>query len=237
VESRLDSRNDPGIHQSDGTAGGIAWAGLALGRRENHIRAVSAKFILHLAPGIAVDVQQQRSHRRTQRQRRCKQQTDHHHRAAAAGKELDLIDRRILRALQADGRLSNAALANRVHLSPAGCWTRTRRLFESGVIRAVRALIDPAALHQETIVLVGVVLDRSTRDSFAAFENAVRGLPQILECFLVAGEVDYFLKVRVRDLADFNRFHGEIIIALPGVRQVRTFFVLNEVKADGPLPV
>jgi len=154
-----------------------------------------------------------------------------------AADDIDAIDRRILRALQADGRLSNAALAERVHLSPAACWTRTRRLFERGIIRAVRALIDPAALHQETIVLVGVVLDRSTRESFAAFEDAVRALPQVLECFLVAGEVDYFLKVRVRDLAGFNRFHGETIITLPGVRQVRTFFVLNEVKTDGPLPI
>src|SRR5579863_8841292 len=80
------------------------------------------------------------------------------------GEELDPVDRRILRALQADGRLSNAALAERVHLSPAACWARTRRLFERGVIRAVRALIDPKALQQETVVLVGVVLDRSTRE-------------------------------------------------------------------------
>lgn len=157
--------------------------------------------------------------------------------ASPSAAEIDAIDRRILRALQADGRLSNAALAQRIHLSPAACWTRTKRLFERGVIRAVRALVDPAVLEQSTVVLVGVVLDRSTRASFAAFENAARELPQVLECFLVAGEVDYFLKVRVRDLADFNRFHGETIIELPGVRQVRTFFVLNEVKADGPLPI
>ena len=87
------------------------------------------------------------------------------------------------------------------------------------------------------MVLVGVVLDRSTRESFAAFERAVRELPEVLECYLVAGEVDYFLKVRVRDLAGFNRFHGERVIALPGVRQVRTFFVLSEIKTDGLLPV
>jgi len=150
---------------------------------------------------------------------------------------LDAADRRILRALQADGRLSNKALARRANLSESACWARTRRLFEAGVVRAVRAVLDPAALGQDTVVLVGVVLDRSTPESFAAFEQAVRELPQVLECHLVAGEVDYFLKVRVRDLAGFNRFHGERIIALPGVRQVRTFFVLSEVKADGLLPV
>lgn len=156
---------------------------------------------------------------------------------AGVARALDAADRRILRALQADGRLSNKELAARVHLSESACWARTRRLFDSGVIRGVRAVLDPAALGQDTVVLVGVVLDRSTRESFAAFEAAVRELPQVLECHLVAGEVDYFLKVRVRDLAGFNRFHGERIIALPGVRQVRTFFVLNEVKSDAPLPI
>lgn len=149
----------------------------------------------------------------------------------------DAADRRILAALQADGRLSNAALARRVHLSESACWARTRRLFETGVIRGVRAIVAPEAVQQGTIVIVGVVLDRSTRKSFTAFESAARTLPQVIECFLVAGEVDYFLKVRVADLAAFNRFHGERILALPGVRQVRTFFVLNEVKTDAPLPI
>ncbi len=152
-------------------------------------------------------------------------------------REIDSADRRILRALQADGRLSNAELARRVGLSESACWTRTRQLFESGTIKSVHAIVDPAAVQQETIALVGVVLDRSTPDSFAAFETATQTLPQVLECFLVAGEVDYFMKVRVRDLPAFHRFHAEKIIALPGVRQVRTFFVLNEVKTDGLIPI
>ncbi|MCY1451312.1 Leucine-responsive regulatory protein [compost metagenome] len=90
-------------------------------------------------------------------------------------------------------------------------------------------------MQRDTVVLVGVVLDRSTPDSFQAFEQASGDLENVLECYLVAGEVDYFLKIRVKDLAAFNRFHSEKIIALPGVRQVRTFFVLNEVKTDGML--
>jgi len=154
-----------------------------------------------------------------------------------SSQSVDAADRRILRALQEDGRLSNKELARRVHLSESACWSRTKRLFEAGVIRSVRAVIAPEAVGQETVVLVGVVLDRSTRDSFAAFEAAVRDLPQVLECHLVAGEVDYFLKIRVRDLAGFNRFHSDRILALPGVRQVRTFFVLSEVKTDGLLPI
>ena len=152
-------------------------------------------------------------------------------------RQLGPADRRILRELQADGRLSNTELARRVGLSESACWTRTRQLFESGIIKSVHAIVDPAAVQQETIALVGVVLDRSTPDSFAAFEAATRTLPQVLECFLVAGEVDYFMKVRVRDLPAFHRFHAEKIIALPGVRQVRTFFVLNEVKTDGLIPI
>ena len=151
--------------------------------------------------------------------------------------ELSPTDRRILRALQRDGRMSNASLAREVGLSPAACWTHTRRLFDTGVIRGVRALIAPEAVQRGTLALVGVVLDRSTPDTFAAFEESARAMEQVLECVLVAGEVDYFLRIRVRDLAAFNRLHSERIIAMPGVRQVRTFFVMNEVKTDGLLPI
>jgi Lrp/AsnC family leucine-responsive transcriptional regulator len=157
--------------------------------------------------------------------------------ATKLDRRIDAADRRILRALQADGRLSNADLARRVGLSESACWTRTRRLFADGVIKGVHAVVDPAALEQGTIALVGVVLDRSTPESFAAFEAAARVLPQVLECFLVAGEVDYFMKIRMRDLPAFHRLHAETLIALPGVRQVRTFFVLNEVKTDGLIPI
>lgn len=149
--------------------------------------------------------------------------------------DLSPSDRKILKALQENGRLSNAELARQVGLSESACWSHTKRLFDSGVIRGVRALIDPRAVQREIAVLVGVVLDRSTKDSFADFAKAVRALPQVMECFLVAGDVDYFLKIRVHDLGAFNRFHSEKILALPGVRQVRTFFVLDEIKADGPL--
>jgi Lrp/AsnC family leucine-responsive transcriptional regulator len=157
--------------------------------------------------------------------------------AEAQFPELTGADRRILRALQDNGRLSNADLARQVDLSASACWNHTRRLFETKVIKSVRALIDPKAVQRETAALIGIMLDRSTPDSFANFEKAARDLPQVLECFLVAGDVDYFLKVRVRDLPAFNRFHSEKIISLPGVRQVRTFFVLNEIKTDGVLPL
>lgn len=150
-------------------------------------------------------------------------------------KKLTAIDLKIMRALQKNGRLSNAELAKSVAMSTTACWKHTQHLFKIGAIKKVQAIIDPNMVDKATIVLVGVVLDRSTPESFAAFEQASHQLDAVLECYLVAGEVDYFLKVRVKDLAAFNQFHQEQIISLPGVRQVRTFFVLNDVKTDGML--
>ncbi|ARP98826.1 Lrp/AsnC family transcriptional regulator [Pseudorhodoplanes sinuspersici] len=149
---------------------------------------------------------------------------------------LDRIDLKILRALQADGRMTNAELAVRVNVSAATCHRRTQRLFDEGYITGVRAEITPAAVGLGELVMVGVVLDRSTPDSFAAFENAVAQMKDVLDCNLVAGDFDYLLKIRVRDMADFNKLHGEKLIALPGVRQTRTFFVMKQVKENARLP-
>ena len=149
--------------------------------------------------------------------------------------DLDRTDRRILRLLQQDGRLTNAELAKTVNVSPATCHRRTQRLFEQGYVRSVRAEIAPHRVERGALVVVGVVLDRSTPESFAAFEAAITELLFILDCHLVAGDFDYFLKIRVRDIADFNRLHGEQLIALPGVRQTRTFFVMKEVIDNAPL--
>lgn len=148
---------------------------------------------------------------------------------------LDHVDLEILRLLQGDGRLSNIDLANKVNVSPATCHRRTQRLFADGYINGVRAMIAPARVGLGSVALVGVVLDRSTPESFATFETAVLRLSMVLDCHLVAGDFDYLLKIRVRDLPDFNRLHAETLIALPGVRQARTFFVMKEVKDSSPL--
>jgi Lrp/AsnC family transcriptional regulator, leucine-responsive regulatory protein len=150
--------------------------------------------------------------------------------------DLDRIDVKILRMLQAEGRLTNAELAARVNVSAATCHRRTQRLFEEGYITGVRAEIAPPAVGLGALVMVGVVLDRSTPDSFAAFEEAVIAIKDVLDCHLVAGDFDYLLKIRVRDMADFNKLHGQKLIALPGVRQTRTFFVMKEVKDNARLP-
>lgn len=131
--------------------------------------------------------------------------------------------------------MGNAELARRLHISPATCHRRTRRLFAEGYIERVTARVAPAKVARGTLVLVGVVLDRSTPESFAAFERAARSLPFVLDCHLVAGDFDYFLKLRVRDIADFSRLHGERLLTLPGVRQTRTFFVMREVVDGAPL--
>ncbi len=154
---------------------------------------------------------------------------------ASSQSDLDRTDRRILRCLQKDGRLTNAELAKRVNVSAATCHRRTQRLFEEGFVRSVRAEIAPASVGRGALVIVGVVLDRSTPESFAAFEEAIVKVPFILDCHLVAGDFDYFLKIRARDIADFSRLLGEQLIALPGVRQTRTFFAMKEVIDNGPL--
>lgn len=143
--------------------------------------------------------------------------------------KIDRIDRRILHALQKDGRLPNADLARQVSISPATCHRRVQRLVEQGYIAGFRAQIAPDRVGLATLVMVGVVLDRSTPESFATFEDAILKLPFVLDCHLTAGDFDYLLKIRVRDIGDFNRLHGRDLIALPGVRQTRTFFVMKEV--------
>ncbi|RVK27777.1 winged helix-turn-helix transcriptional regulator [Sinorhizobium meliloti] len=150
--------------------------------------------------------------------------------------DVDRIDLKILRALQSEGRLSNADLAKRVNVSAATCHRRTQRLFDEGYITGVRAEVAPGAVGLGAMVMVGVVLDRSTPESFGAFEGAVMELKEVLDCNLVAGDFDYLLKIRVRDMADFNKLHGQKLIALPGVRQTRTFFVMKEVKENARLP-
>src|SRR4030095_1499894 len=148
---------------------------------------------------------------------------------------LDRIDLKMLRLLQNNGRLSNAQVAEMGGVRGAPCPRRNPRLFDEGLVKEVRAIVAPRKVGKGALVMVGVVLDRSTPESFASFEQAIAKLNFILDCPLVAGDFDYFLKIRVGDMEDFNRIHGEQLIALPGVRQTRTFFVMKEVVDNAPL--
>ena len=150
---------------------------------------------------------------------------------------MDQMDRKLLRALQDDGRITNQALAERCGLSPAACFDRVKRLRASGVIRGYTALLDPAKLERALLVFIEVILDRTTDDAFAAFAAHVRELPEILECHMVAGGFDYLLKVRVADMAAYRAFLGDTLVAMPGIRETRTYAVLEEVKQTTTLPL
>ncbi|WP_411881584.1 Lrp/AsnC family transcriptional regulator [Polaromonas sp. YR568] len=150
---------------------------------------------------------------------------------------LDRTDRAILKALQRDASVSNVALAAKVNLSAPACLRRVERLKELGLIRGVVALLDPNLLDVGMLVMIGVVLDRSTPESFANFEKAAQTVSGCMECHVVTGEFDYFMLVRTRDNDSFNRLHAEQLLYLPGVRQVRTFMVLKQVLSTTQLPI
>lgn len=150
---------------------------------------------------------------------------------------LDRVDRAILRSLQRDASLSNVALAAKVHLSPAACLRRTERLKASGLVRRTVALLDPAQLGLGMLVVIGVVLDRSTPESFAAFEAAAQKVSGCMECHVVTGEFDYFMLIRTKDSNSFNRLHAEQLLYLPGVRQIRSFMGLRQVLSTTQIPL
>ncbi|WP_250501347.1 Lrp/AsnC ligand binding domain-containing protein [Caballeronia sp. GAWG1-5s-s] len=155
----------------------------------------------------------------------------------ASGIEIDRVDRAILRQLQRDASISNVALAAKVHLSPPACLRRVERLREAGLIRGTVALLNPKALDAGMLVLIGVVLDRSTPESFTDFEKAAQKVPGCMECHVVTGEFDFFMLIRTRDSDSFNRLHAEKLLYLPGVRQIRTFVVLREILSTTAFPV
>lgn len=150
---------------------------------------------------------------------------------------LDPVDRRLLKALQEDGRISNAELARRCNLSPAACFERVRRLRERGVITGYVALIDPAMVGRGLMIFVEVLLDRTTGDMFEAFAESVRRQPEVLECHMVAGGFDYLIKARVGDMDAYRAFLGDVLVRMPGVRETRTYAVLEEVKSKTALPL
>ena len=148
---------------------------------------------------------------------------------------LDKIDARILRVLQADGRISNLKLAETVHLSPTAVLERVKRLTRDGFILGYEARLNPAKLGAAMLVFIEVLLDRTVQDVMDTFKGAVQARPEILECHLVAGGFDYLLKTRVRDMTAYREFIGSVIWTLPGVRETRTYAVMEEVKATNAL--
>lgn len=150
---------------------------------------------------------------------------------------LDTTDRRILTVLQKDGRISNADLAQRVNLSASACHRRVQRLEEAGFIAGYVALLDARQLGRTTTVFVEITLSGQGEATLEAFERAVRTIPDVLECHLMAGSADYLLKVLAADTDDFARIHRQHLSRLPGVAQMQSSFALRVVQQTTAVPV
>ncbi len=151
--------------------------------------------------------------------------------------ELDEIDRRILTVLQRDGRISNADLSEKVHLSASACHRRVQRLEAEGVIARYVALLDPRRLDRPATVFVEITLSGQTEEALDAFEREVALIPDVLECHLMAGTADYLLKISARDTDDFARIHRRYLARLPGVTKMQSSFSLRTVCQRTALPV
>jgi len=151
--------------------------------------------------------------------------------------KLDRIDRAILTELQRDGRLSNRELADKVHLSESACLRRVRALEEAGVIDRYAALVSQSRVGLPGNVFVSITLNRQEQADLAAFEEAVKRVPEVMECYLMTGAQDYLLRVVVSDPADFERLHSQHLTRLPGVARVQSSFALRTVRKSVELPV
>lgn len=150
---------------------------------------------------------------------------------------LDRIDRKILTALQENGRLSNVELADRVGLSPSPCLRRVRMLEEAGVISGYRADLDRSAVGLGLTIFVGIKVDRHDETHATAFRDAVIALPQVVSCHLVSGESDFLLQVVLPDLAAYERLLLDTLLRLPGVKDIRSDFAIQTVKREMRLPL
>jgi Lrp/AsnC family transcriptional regulator, leucine-responsive regulatory protein len=151
--------------------------------------------------------------------------------------QLDKTDRRILTILQMDGRITAVELADQIGLSPTSTGERLKRLQREGYVAGFGARLNPHQLNLGFLVFVEVLLDKTTPDVFERFAKAVQRSPQVLECYMVAGGFDYLVKTRLPDMAAYRRFLGEVLLPLPGVRETRTYAVMEEVKGYAPLPL
>lgn len=151
--------------------------------------------------------------------------------------ELDATDKRILKVLQRQGRMSNADLSEKVNLSASACHRRVQRLEKEGFIKDYVALLDARKLNVPTTVFVEITLQGQADEVLDAFEKAVSRIPDVLECHLMAGSADYLLKVVAEDTEDFARIHRQYLARLPGVGQMQSSFALRTVFKTTALPV
>lgn len=151
--------------------------------------------------------------------------------------ELDRYDRAILHALQTDGRMTNSTLAQHVNLSESACLRRVRALEEQGLIEGYTAILNQQKAGCPVNVFVNITLDRQDQSDLRAFEEAVRKIPEVMECYLMTGDYDYLLRVVVADTADFERVHSKHLTRLPAVARVHSSFALRTVQNSRELPI
>jgi Lrp/AsnC family leucine-responsive transcriptional regulator len=150
---------------------------------------------------------------------------------------LDRVDRRLLEVLQSEGRLSNVALAERVHLSPSPCLRRLKALEQAGVIDGYRAVLDREAIGLGLTVFVEVKVEGHSEEKALAIEEAVAKMPEVVSCHIVSGNADFLLEVVVPDLRAYERLLLGSLLKLPAISDVRSNFAIREVKAASPLPL
>ena len=150
---------------------------------------------------------------------------------------LDETDRAILTELQNNGRLSNTALASRVHMSESACLRRVQRLEKDGLLQGYVALLDQAKAGFPDNVFVRITLHSQQRDDLTRFEAAALSVPEVMECYLMTGDADYLLRVIVQDSRDYERIHSQHLTGLPGVSRVQSSFALRTVIKRTGIPV
>lgn len=156
---------------------------------------------------------------------------------ADGGSPLDRIDLRILDLLQGDGRLSNIKLAEAVNLSPTAVLARVQKLVSDGYILGYYAQLNPEKLNAGFLVFVEILLDKTTPNVLDDFVNAAKGYPEIIECHMISGSFDFLVKVRSKDMEGFRRISGSVLWKLPGVKETRSYPVMQTVKERQQLQV
>lgn len=151
--------------------------------------------------------------------------------------KIDRFDRAILRVLQAEGRISNSELAERMNLSESACLRRVRALESAGLIEGYTAIINQQRAGCPVNVFVNITLDRQDETDLRTFEDAVRKIPEVMECYLMSGDYDYAIRVVVADTDDFERLHSKHLTRLPGVARVHSSFALRTVQKSRELPI
>lgn len=151
--------------------------------------------------------------------------------------QLDDIDRRLLRALQADASLSHAAMAERVGASPASCWRRIKALEEAGILQTPVRLVDPARVGRGVSVMLQVRMTSHVLELRHEFEAFLRGRPEIMECHSMSGEWDYLMRIVVPDVASYERFLMRELLNHPNVATSASHFALSQVKYTTAVPV